>query len=54
MDGEGAPIGVRFNDEKNNKTVDIRAKKIIVATGGFSCNQEMVSTYLPSQARLGR
>lgn len=53
MDGEGAPIGVRFNDEKNNKTVDIRAKKIIVATGGFSCNQEMVSTYLPSQARLG-
>ena len=31
----------------------IRAKKIIVATGGFSCNQEMVSTYLPSQARLG-
>lgn len=53
VDGEGAPIGVRFNDEKNNKTVDIRAKKIIVATGGFSCNQEMVSTYLPSQARLG-
>lgn len=52
VDGEGAPIGVRFNDEKNNKTVDIRAKKIIVATGGFSCNQEMVSTYLPSQARL--
>ena len=48
VDGEGAPIGVRFNDEKNNKTVDIRAKKIIVATGGFSCNQEMVSTYLPS------
>ena len=53
MDGEGAPIGVRFNDEKNDKTVDIRAKKIIVATGGFSCNQEMVSTYLPSQARMG-
>lgn len=24
-----------------------------MATGGFSCNQEMVSTYLPSQARLG-
>lgn len=53
VDGEGAPIGVRFNDEKNGKTVDIKAKKIIVATGGFSCNQEMVSTYLPSQARLG-
>ncbi len=53
VDGEGAPIGVRFNDEKNGKTVDIKAKKIIVATGGFSCNQEMVATYLPSQSRLG-
>ena len=39
VDGEGAPIGVRFNDEKNNKTVDIRAKKIIVATGGFSMGE---------------
>lgn len=53
VDGKGAPIGVRFNDEKNGKTVDIKAKKIIVATGGFSCNQEMVATYLPSQSRLG-
>ena len=53
VDAEGAPIGVRFNDEKNNKTVDIKAQKIIVATGGFSCNQEMVSAHLPSQARLG-
>ncbi|BAK45640.1 hypothetical protein EGYY_26390 [Eggerthella sp. YY7918] len=53
VDGEGTPIGVRFNDEKNNKPVDIKAQKIIVATGGFSCNQEMVSAYLPSQARLG-
>ena len=53
VDGEGTPIGVRFNDEKNNKPVDIKAQKIIVATGGFSCNQEMVSAYLPSQQRLG-
>jgi len=53
VDDEGTPIGVRFNDEKNDKPVDIRAKKIVVATGGFSCNQEMVSAYLPSQARLG-
>ena len=42
VDGEGAPIGVRFNDEKNNKTVDIRAKKIIVATGGFLGNVDMM------------
>ena len=53
VDKDGSPIGVRFNDEKKNTPVDIKAKKIIIATGGFSCNQEMVSTYLPSQARLG-
>ena len=53
VDAEGAPIGVRFNDEKNNKPVDIKAQKIIVATGGFSCNQEMVTAYVPSQSRLG-
>lgn len=53
VDAEGTPIGVRFHDEKNDGTVDIKASKIIVATGGFSCNQEMVSTYVPSQQRLG-
>ncbi|MEG0791503.1 MAG: FAD-dependent oxidoreductase [Gordonibacter sp.] len=50
---DGNPIGVRFNDEKNSKTVDIKAQKIIVATGGFSCNQEMMSSFLPTQAKLG-
>ncbi|MEG2530635.1 MAG: FAD-binding protein, partial [Raoultibacter sp.] len=53
VDAQGAPIGVRFNDEKKGGSVDIKAKKIIVATGGFSCNQEMVSNYLPTQARMG-
>ena len=53
VDAEGTPIGVRFNDEKNNRPVDVKAKKIIVATGGFSCNQEMMSAFLPSQAKLG-
>lgn len=53
VDGEGNPIGVRFEDSKTGKLVDIKAKKIIIATGGFSCNQEMVSTYMPNQARMG-
>ncbi|MEG2948302.1 MAG: FAD-dependent oxidoreductase [Raoultibacter sp.] len=53
VDAQGAPIGVRFNDEKKGGSVDIKAKKIIVATGGFSCNQEMVSAYLPAQATKG-
>lgn len=53
VDEQGTPIGVRFIDGQTDKIVDYKAKKIIVATGGFSCNQEMVSTFLPSQARLG-
>lgn len=53
VDGEGNPIGVRFEDSKTGSTVDIKAKKIIIATGGFSCNQEMVSAYVPDQARMG-
>ncbi|MEG1397496.1 MAG: FAD-dependent oxidoreductase [Raoultibacter sp.] len=53
VDDKGTPIGVRFNDEKKGGVVDFKAKKIIVATGGFSCNQEMVSTYLPTQSRMG-
>lgn len=53
VDKDGNAIGVRFNDEKNNKPVDIKASKIVVATGGFSCNQEMMSSFLPEQAKLG-
>ena len=53
VDTDGNPIGVRFNDEKNSKTVDIKAQKIIIATGGFSCNQEMISSFMPAQAKLG-
>ncbi|MEG1561113.1 MAG: FAD-dependent oxidoreductase [Raoultibacter sp.] len=53
VDDKGTPIGVRFNDEKKGGTVDFKAKKIIVATGGFSCNQEMISAYMPSQSRMG-
>ncbi|WP_303202400.1 FAD-dependent oxidoreductase [Raoultibacter timonensis] len=53
VDAQGTPIGVRFEDGKSGKTIDIKAKRIIVATGGFSCNQEMVSAYLPVQSRMG-
>ena len=47
---DGACTGVQC---EGDGVTDVKAKAVIVATGGFSCNQEMVSTYLPSQARLG-
>lgn len=53
VDSAGDPIGVRFLDTAKNKTVDFKAKKIIIATGGFSCNQEMVTDFLPQQSRIG-
>lgn len=53
LDADNTPIGVRFSDAKQGSPVDIKAKKIIIATGGFSCNQEMMSAYLPSQAKMG-
>lgn len=53
VDKDGTPIGVRFANEKGGGYTDVKAQKIVIATGGFSCNQEMMSSYLPSQARLG-
>ncbi|MDR2106645.1 MAG: FAD-dependent oxidoreductase [Coriobacteriales bacterium] len=53
VDGQGTPLGVRCRDEKDGKIVDIEAKCIVLATGGFSCNQELVTAYLPQQARKG-
>lgn len=52
VDSEGTVIGVRFVDSKTDKIIDVKAKKIVLATGGFSCNQVMVSEYMPQQAEL--
>lgn len=52
VDADGNPIGVRFVDPKTDKIIDVKAKKIVLATGGFSCNQVMVSEYMPQQAEL--
>jgi fumarate reductase flavoprotein subunit len=53
VDAQGAPLGMRCQDESSGKIVDIKASCMVLATGGFSCNQEMVTTYLPQQARKG-
>lgn len=52
IDADGNPTGVRFVDQSNGKIIDVKAKKIVLATGGFSCNQEMVSEFMPQQAKL--
>ncbi|MEM4188860.1 MAG: FAD-dependent oxidoreductase [Candidatus Methanomethylicaceae archaeon] len=44
------PVGVRVQDQVSGKFMDIRAKKILLATGDFISNQEMVAKYLPQWA----
>ena len=45
-DDKGAAIGVSGMDADGN-TVEIRAKSVIVTTGGFGANLEMVTKYKP-------
>ena len=52
VNADGAVTGVRFVDPTTDKITDVKAKKVVIATGGFSCNQVMVSEYMPQQAEL--
>lgn len=45
-------VGVRSLDLRSQKHVDIKAKKIVITTGDFVSNQEMVVKYLPEWGRL--
>lgn len=52
--GEGdAVCGMRLSAEKNGAISDIRARTVVMATGGFVSNQSLVHTHLPAQEHLG-
>lgn len=48
----GSVIGCRFEDADGNH-VDIKAPAVVLATGGFVDNGEMVTKYLPEWANMG-
>jgi fumarate reductase flavoprotein subunit len=52
-DASGAIIGLRCQDLRTGENLDIRAEKVCIATGGFSCNQVMMAQYLPQYAGIG-
>lgn len=52
-DENGAVVGARFTDNKTGAPVDIAAKAVILATGGYASNQEWMTKYAPSTADLG-
>lgn len=53
VDEENRLTGLRCYDTTNEKWTDIKAKSIIIATGGFAANQEMVAKYYPEYYNKG-
>lgn len=50
---DGAVAGARFVDQKASAKIDVSAKKVVIATGGFIGNHRMVCDYLPKHAEAG-
>lgn len=53
MDENETLVGLRCYDSTNMKWVDIKARAIILATGGFAANMEMITQYYPDYANKG-
>ncbi|MEF9875998.1 MAG: FAD-dependent oxidoreductase [Gordonibacter sp.] len=51
-DDKGKATGVRA--ESNGEVFDIKAKSVILATGGFQCDKEMVTKYIGRHADLSQ
>lgn len=51
---EGAIIGARFENTDTGEITDIKATSVVLATGGFADNGEMMLKYLPDWAGYGQ
>lgn len=52
VDKNKTPVGVRVQDVNTLTYTDIKAKKILLATGDFVANQEMIARFLPSWSTI--
>lgn len=52
-DTEGTVIGCRFHDEESGEKYDVKADSVVLATGGFIDNGEMVAKYVPDWSEYG-
>lgn len=52
VDESGTVCGARFT-AKDGSTVDIKARAVILACGGYASNQEWMTNYAPETADLG-
>lgn len=53
LNEESNVVGMRFSISQDNQVYDVQATTIIVATGGYSGNLELVAKNLPRVATLG-
>ena len=53
VNGDGEVCGARFVDTVKNTVTDIKAKDVVLATGSFASNQELIAKYLPDYVNLG-
>lgn len=53
LDSEKVVQGVRLSSKNESVYYDVRAKRIIMATGGYAANQGMVQAYAPLQLSMG-
>ena len=55
LDESGKVCGVRFSTSKKDQSgvVDVHARAVVVATGGFASNQSLVREYLSAWERIG-
>ncbi len=50
---DGAVRGMRFLVEQNSAIVDVQARCVIMATGGYASSQPLYEKYLPDWKRVG-
>lgn len=52
LDEQGAVCGMRFVAESGGSVTDVKARRIVVATGGFVSSQPLVHAYTPERERV--
>ncbi len=53
LDSTGAVIGLRLFAPDTSTHIDVKARAVVLAAGGFCCNQKLMTDNLPGQAPIG-
>lgn len=53
LDEDGAACGMRFYAGSGASVLDVRARRIVVATGGFASSQPLVHEHTPVMSAWG-